>query len=81
MHIKIDQHLPLQDPPKFTQIVIFGLKMRHLATLHGRKMAPKNVDLIQVSQTICKRSQFAISHVTAVQSRPDVERTPHRFCE
>jgi hypothetical protein len=27
------QHLPLQDPPKFTQIGIFGLKIYHLATL------------------------------------------------
>jgi hypothetical protein len=30
---KIKQHLPLQDPPKFTQIWIFGLKTNHLATL------------------------------------------------
>jgi hypothetical protein len=37
---KIDQmalkytykHLPSQDRPKFTQIVIFGLKINHLAT-------------------------------------------------
>jgi DNA topoisomerase IB len=27
------QHLPLQDPPKFTQIWIFGLKTNHLAAL------------------------------------------------
>jgi hypothetical protein len=30
---KIYHHLPLQDPPKFTQIWIFGLKTNHLATL------------------------------------------------
>jgi hypothetical protein len=30
---KINQHLPLQDPPKFTQIGLFGLKICHLATL------------------------------------------------
>jgi hypothetical protein len=30
---KICQHIPLQDPPKFTQIWIFGLKTNHLATL------------------------------------------------
>jgi hypothetical protein len=30
---KIDQHLPLQVPPKFTQIRIFGSKLWHLATL------------------------------------------------
>jgi hypothetical protein len=30
---KIDQHLPPQDPPKFTQIGISGLKICHLATL------------------------------------------------
>jgi hypothetical protein len=29
---KIDQHLPSQDRPKFTQIVIFGLKTNRLAT-------------------------------------------------
>jgi hypothetical protein len=29
----MDQHLPLQGPPKFTQIGIFGLKIYHLATL------------------------------------------------
>jgi hypothetical protein len=30
---KIYQHLPMQDPPNFTQIWIFGLKTNHLATL------------------------------------------------
>jgi hypothetical protein len=29
---KMDHHLLLQDPPKFTQIGIFGLKTIHLAT-------------------------------------------------
>jgi hypothetical protein len=31
---KISQHLPFQDPPKLTQIGIFGLKIHHLATLY-----------------------------------------------
>jgi hypothetical protein len=30
---EIYQHLPLQYPPKFTQIWNFGLKTNHLATL------------------------------------------------
>jgi hypothetical protein len=30
---KIYQHLPLQDPPRFTQIGIFALKISHLAKL------------------------------------------------
>jgi hypothetical protein len=30
---KIDQHFPLQDLPKFTQIGNFGMKTYHLATL------------------------------------------------
>jgi hypothetical protein len=30
---KMYQRFPLQDPPKFTQIGIFGLKTNHLATL------------------------------------------------
>jgi hypothetical protein len=29
----VDQYLQLQEPPKFTQIGIFGLKICHLATL------------------------------------------------
>jgi hypothetical protein len=32
---KINQQFPLQDPPKFTQIGIFGLKTNHLAALNG----------------------------------------------
>jgi hypothetical protein len=31
--LKIYQHLPLKDPPKFTEIGVFGLKIWHLATL------------------------------------------------
>jgi hypothetical protein len=31
---KIYHHLPLQDPPKFTQTRIFGLKTNRLATLN-----------------------------------------------
>jgi hypothetical protein len=30
---KIDQHVPLQDPPKFTQIGSFWFENWHLATL------------------------------------------------
>jgi hypothetical protein len=30
---KKQEHLPLQDPPKFAQIWIFGLKIYHLAAL------------------------------------------------
>jgi hypothetical protein len=33
MVIKYTKDFPLQDPPKFTQIWIFGLKTNHLATL------------------------------------------------
>jgi hypothetical protein len=35
------QHLPLQDPPKFTQIWIFSLKTNHLAALGGTKKLVK----------------------------------------
>jgi hypothetical protein len=37
---KIYQHLKLQDPPKFTQFWIFGLKTNHLATLLRRRFWP-----------------------------------------
>jgi hypothetical protein len=42
----------LQDPPKFTQILIFGLKIHHLATVH-------NIDAVSVS--IAKKA-FCVSH-------------------
>jgi hypothetical protein len=50
---KINQHLPLQDPTKFTQIGIFGLKIYHLATLIERTKlfhGPKNFQP-QISDT------------------------------
>jgi hypothetical protein len=34
---KIYQHFPFQGPPKFTQIRILGLRIKHLATLLIRK--------------------------------------------
>jgi hypothetical protein len=39
MAIKYATNLPSQDPPKFTQIWIFGLKIYHLATLLGSSHA------------------------------------------
>jgi hypothetical protein len=39
----IYQHLPLQDPPKLTQIGIFGLKICHLATLNRISKISNNV--------------------------------------
>jgi hypothetical protein len=41
--LKIFQHLPLQDPPKLTQIGIFGLKRNHLATLTDSRMFGKKL--------------------------------------
>jgi hypothetical protein len=35
---KMYQQLPLQDPPKFTQIRLFGLKIYHLATPAKRQL-------------------------------------------
>jgi hypothetical protein len=51
---KINQHLPLQDPPKFTQIGIFGMKICHLATL---VMASKSVSGL----TDYKEYQFCVT--------------------
>jgi hypothetical protein len=36
---KRSQDFPLQDPPKFTQSGIFGLKTNHLATLCGMRFS------------------------------------------
>jgi hypothetical protein len=38
------QHLPFQDPPKFTQIGIFGLKICHLATLVVSRITIQRVE-------------------------------------
>jgi hypothetical protein len=35
------RHLPLQDPPKFIQIWIFGLKICHLATLRATQVVSR----------------------------------------
>jgi hypothetical protein len=59
-HVKY-QHLPLQDPPKFTQIGIFGFKICRLATLlQGnwlRKMKMREED--EGSKPICKSTYFS----------------------
>jgi hypothetical protein len=40
---KTYQHTSLQDPPKFAQIWIFGLKKKHLATIHQALPCPLTV--------------------------------------
>jgi hypothetical protein len=47
---KIYQHLSLQDPPKFTQIGILGLKICHLATLFAMKQLIRD---LQISSLRC----------------------------
>jgi hypothetical protein len=49
---KIYQHLPLQDPPKFTQIGIFGLKKKHLATQSVTRNAEENIPIDTFSKEI-----------------------------
>jgi hypothetical protein len=39
-NLDINQHIPLQGPPKWTQIEIFGLTIYHLATLPPSKENP-----------------------------------------
>jgi hypothetical protein len=47
---KIYHHLQLQDPPRFTQIWIFGLKRYHLATLDGRSnFITKTISLLLIA--------------------------------
>jgi hypothetical protein len=56
---QIDQHLPLQDPPKFTQIWIFGLKIYHLATLLGRYVGiPYNLKQLTQMKMIVRLALF-----------------------
>jgi hypothetical protein len=52
---KIYQRLPLQDPPKFTQICIFGLKMHHLATPGGSRRYTV-ICFVQITMLIAEQS-------------------------
>jgi hypothetical protein len=57
---KLYQRLPLEDPPKFTQIGIFGSKIDHLATLLPLfKRGKKNSHVM----TVCARLFFAAAVV------------------
>jgi hypothetical protein len=57
-HIAITyQHRPLQDPPKFTQIGIFGLKIYHLATLVWRTKVFSSC-LVAVDQIFDRKTCF-----------------------
>jgi hypothetical protein len=45
----------LQDPPKFTQILIFGLKTNHLATLiQWMKKFETEATMKRMSQSRCR---------------------------
>jgi hypothetical protein len=54
---KMYTHLPLQDPRKFSQIGIFGLKLYHLATL--------NQTLTQQPLTLCYVRSYSMTQNTA----------------
>jgi hypothetical protein len=47
-------HFPLQDPPKFTQNGIFGLKINHLATLSSRPKRLSGIIILERGQN-CDR--------------------------
>jgi hypothetical protein len=39
---KMYQHFPIEGPQKFTQIGIFGLKTKHLATMNSQRLRNKH---------------------------------------
>jgi hypothetical protein len=49
----------LQDPPKFTQIWIYGLKTNHLATLIGSKRDSDKPGSIQVGFRVTRLGEFS----------------------
>jgi hypothetical protein len=49
---KIYQHLPLQDPPKFTRLWSFGLKTNHLATLMQSKAQSNAVSVVLQKEVV-----------------------------
>jgi hypothetical protein len=65
------QHLPLQDPPKFTQIGTFGFKIYHLATLHVliSRCRTENAlfpDLANVAEACLSNTHFVIGNPSLV---------------
>jgi hypothetical protein len=64
----IYQHRPLQDPPKFTQIWIFGLKICHLATLIQMSMAAKSL-LIQQGANGSKQKSIKLLIKSSLKSK------------
>jgi hypothetical protein len=52
---KINQHLLVQDPPKFTQIGNFGFKIYHLATLEKHRPRQKEALAFQKRPTYSKQ--------------------------
>jgi hypothetical protein len=49
----MDQHLPLQEPPKITQIVIFGLIINHLATLSSIRASSSALNCVLGVNVAC----------------------------
>jgi hypothetical protein len=64
LYVKIDQHIPLQDSPKTTQIWIFGLKVYDLATLVSSCSAPRTAPTTK-SWAAGASSEKALEHLNA----------------
>jgi hypothetical protein len=66
---KIYKHLQLLDPPKFTQIGIFGVKINHLATLESISR-PRSSSLLgdrrRLSFYVAKRNNFENNYLACV---------------
>jgi hypothetical protein len=43
---KFYQHFQFQDPPKYSRIILFGMKINHLATLSAIKTDPSYQQII-----------------------------------
>jgi hypothetical protein len=64
---KIYQNLPLQDPPKFTQIGIFCLKIWHLATLLYNRTVPMHVPTFSASSIALLQCSTSLWQLAQVQ--------------
>jgi hypothetical protein len=74
LSILIYQRLPLQDPPKFTQIWIFCLKTNHLATLDSTSKRSDFGFRFQsaVPKTLCVTSGFKNALVIRINKVPEI---------
>jgi hypothetical protein len=77
---QVYQHLPSEDPPKYTQIFIFDLKTNHLATLvlEATVLFPER--MYRVTRLVCEKVAPNVAQLIFVTNKT-VEKSSPQFSE